>query len=70
MTGEWQIGNDVEGSGYGLILRYYPGICLEDQGKPPETSVRIGGLWAKVWTQDLLIMKRVNHSTMSFGNNR
>jgi hypothetical protein len=23
------MGKDVEGSGHGLILRYYPGLCLE-----------------------------------------
>jgi hypothetical protein len=27
--GEWWIGKDMEGSGRGLILRYYPCICLE-----------------------------------------
>jgi hypothetical protein len=29
MTSEWWIGNDLVGSGRGLILRYYPGIRLE-----------------------------------------
>jgi hypothetical protein len=29
VTGEWWIGKDVEGSDHGLILRYYPSICLE-----------------------------------------
>jgi hypothetical protein len=26
---EWRIGKNVEGSGRGPVLRYYPGICLE-----------------------------------------
>jgi hypothetical protein len=33
MTGELLIGKDVKGSGRGLILRYYPGICLEGLSK-------------------------------------
>jgi hypothetical protein len=33
MIGEWWIQKDVEGSGRCLILRYYPGICLERQRK-------------------------------------
>jgi hypothetical protein len=31
MLGEWWIVKDVEGSGRGLILMHYPGICLEGQ---------------------------------------
>jgi hypothetical protein len=27
---EWCIGNNLEGSGRGLVLRYSTGICLED----------------------------------------
>jgi hypothetical protein len=27
VTGEWRIGKDLEGSGRGLILRYYPDIA-------------------------------------------
>jgi hypothetical protein len=30
---EWLIGKHLEGSGRGLILRYYPGIRLEEPRK-------------------------------------
>jgi hypothetical protein len=33
MIREWWNGEDLEGSGYGLILSYYPGICLEGRMK-------------------------------------
>jgi hypothetical protein len=33
MVGAWCIGKDVEGSGRGLILRYYPGNLLEELWK-------------------------------------
>jgi hypothetical protein len=39
---------DAEGSGRGLILRYYPGICLEELKKTTKTSVMIAGLRADV----------------------
>jgi hypothetical protein len=32
MTGQWN-GNDIEGGGHDLYLRYYPGICLEELRK-------------------------------------
>jgi hypothetical protein len=34
---EWWIGKDLEGSGHDLILRYYPGICLEGLRKTMKT---------------------------------
>jgi hypothetical protein len=34
--GEWWIGKDVEGSGRGLVFRYYPGIFLERLMKTTE----------------------------------
>jgi hypothetical protein len=30
---EWWIGSELKESGHGLILRYYPGICLKGLGK-------------------------------------
>jgi hypothetical protein len=47
------IGKDVEGSGCGLILRYYPSIRLEGLTKPTNISVRRAGLLAEIWTLDL-----------------
>jgi hypothetical protein len=41
-------GMDVEGSGRGLILRYYyPGTCLEGLRNRRKPSVRIAGLLAE-----------------------
>jgi hypothetical protein len=37
---EWWIGKDVERSGRGLILRYYPEICLERLRKTTKTLSR------------------------------
>jgi hypothetical protein len=34
-------------------LRFYPGICLEGLRKTTKASVRIAGLRAEVWAQDL-----------------
>jgi hypothetical protein len=42
----------VEGSGRGLILRSYPGICLQRLSKERKTSDRIVGLRAEIWTWD------------------
>jgi hypothetical protein len=39
---------DLEGSGGGLILRYFPGIRLERLRKTTKNSVRIAGLQAKI----------------------
>jgi hypothetical protein len=33
VIGEWWTGKDVQVSSHGLILRYYPGICLEELRK-------------------------------------
>jgi hypothetical protein len=33
MMGEWWIWKDIQGSGRGLILRFYPSICLEGMRK-------------------------------------
>jgi hypothetical protein len=46
-------GKDFEGSGHGLILRYYPGIRLEGQRKTMKIYVRIAGVRAEIWTRDL-----------------
>jgi hypothetical protein len=35
-------------SGCGIILRYYPTICLEGLRKTTKTSVRIAVLWAEI----------------------
>jgi hypothetical protein len=51
MTGEWWIGKDLEESGHGIILMYYPGIRLERLRKIP---VGTAGLRAVIWTQELL----------------
>jgi hypothetical protein len=40
-------------------LRYYPGICQKGLKIPRETSVRITGLRAHIWIQDLLNRKQV-----------
>jgi hypothetical protein len=37
----------VEGSGYGLILKYYPSICLEGLRKITITSFRIASQWGQ-----------------------
>jgi hypothetical protein len=42
------MGNDLEESGLGLILRYYPGIPLEGLRKATKISVRIAGLQAEI----------------------
>jgi hypothetical protein len=47
---EWWIGKNLEGSGGGLILRFYPGILLEGLRT---TSVRIAGLRAEILNRDL-----------------
>jgi hypothetical protein len=46
----WQ---DVEGSGRGLILRFYPSIYLEGLRKATKLSVRIAGPRAEILTRDL-----------------
>jgi hypothetical protein len=48
VIGEWRLGKDVEGTGRGLILRYYPIICLEALGKTMKISVTVAGLRAEV----------------------
>jgi hypothetical protein len=37
---EWYIGDYIEEIGRGLILRYYPGICLEELRKTMEILSR------------------------------
>jgi hypothetical protein len=49
---------NVQGSGCGLILRYYPGICVERLRKTTEDQVRIAGLCAEILTSDLQHMKQ------------
>jgi hypothetical protein len=41
LISEWLIWNDLEVSGGGLILRYYPGIRLEGRGKPRKSQDRL-----------------------------
>jgi hypothetical protein len=43
----------LEGSDRGLILRYYPGICLEGLRKNTKCSVRIADLRGEILTRDL-----------------
>jgi hypothetical protein len=45
-------GKVLEGSGRGLILRFYPGIRLEGLRNTAK-KLRISGLRAKIWTRDL-----------------
>jgi hypothetical protein len=42
----------VEGSGHVLILRYNPGIRVEELTKNTKTSVKIAGLRAETLTRD------------------
>jgi hypothetical protein len=42
----------------GLILTYYPSICLEVLRNIMETSIRIAGLWAEISTRNLLNTKQ------------
>jgi hypothetical protein len=48
LTGKLLIEKDLDGSGRGLLLRYYPGIRLKGVRKARKTSVRIAGLRAKI----------------------
>jgi hypothetical protein len=48
----------VDGSGRGITVRYYPGICQEGLRKKTKTQVRIAGLWAQILTQKLPNMKK------------
>jgi hypothetical protein len=48
MTGELQIVNNLEGSCRGLILIYYPGICLEVLEKNTKTSISLAGLRTEI----------------------
>jgi hypothetical protein len=51
---EWcvkdEFGKYLEGSGQGLILRYY---ACSDWGIPQNTWVRIASLQAEIWTRHL-----------------
>jgi hypothetical protein len=44
VVSELWIGNDLEGSCLGIILKYYPGIRLERLRKSKKTSDRIASL--------------------------
>jgi hypothetical protein len=58
----------LEGSGRGLILRHCSGIRLEELKKQRNTSVRITGLRAEIWTRDLSNRNRsVNLSSTTLG---
>jgi hypothetical protein len=46
--GEWWIIKKIVGSSCGLILRYYPSICLEGLRKSQNTYIRIAGLQANI----------------------
>jgi hypothetical protein len=48
---------DFEGSGHGLILRYYPSIALEELRKAMK-HLRIASVWAEIRTWDLPNMKQ------------
>lgn len=39
-------------------LRHYPAFAWTDGGKPQKTSVKIAGLWVRIWTQNVLHMKK------------
>jgi hypothetical protein len=43
-----ELGNEMEGSGRGLILRYYPSICVEELRKTTKYLNRIAGLQAQI----------------------
>jgi hypothetical protein len=46
----WQMNDELEGTGRGLILRYYPGIRLEGFRK---ISVSVADLRAEILSRDL-----------------
>jgi hypothetical protein len=64
--------NDWKGSGRkvlspNLMQAIIPAFTRKDWGKSRKISVRIGGLRAEIWTQDLQIRSRsTNHSTATF----
>jgi hypothetical protein len=61
------MGKDLQGSGRGLILRYYPGTCLEVLRKTTKTSVMTAGHRPRSEPGTSRVQHRsVNHSTMSF----
>jgi hypothetical protein len=67
MTEEWRIESGVKGSGRVLILRYYPGICLDELRKTTK-NLRVAGLGPRFEPGISLIRSRsVNHSTTTFG---
>lgn len=47
----------MEGRSGKLILGYYPTSCWMDR-KKTKTSVKIGRLQTKIWTQELTKMKQ------------
>jgi hypothetical protein len=58
MISECWIGKDIEGSGHGLIYGTSPAFAWRDWEKKQKSSVRIAGLWAKIWNRDLLNTKQ------------
>jgi hypothetical protein len=46
--GDNRVREDVQGSGRGLILMYYPRIYLDGLKKTRKISVRIAGLWTDI----------------------
>jgi hypothetical protein len=63
---EWWVGKDLEGSGRGLILRYYHGIRLEQLRKTMKQLSQDSRTPGRIWTRDPGIRSRsVNRSTMT-----
>jgi hypothetical protein len=50
---ELWFGKNVKGSGRGLFEGAVPEFTWRDRGELQNTSVRISGLWAEIWTRDL-----------------
>jgi hypothetical protein len=46
-------GNDLEGSGRGLLSKHYPGIRLDGLMNTTKNSVKTTSHWAKIWKQAL-----------------
>jgi hypothetical protein len=61
---EWWVGRELEGSGCGLIFRYYPSICLEGLRQTTRNfSPRFQPGIFRIWSTS------VNHPTTTLGNN-
>jgi hypothetical protein len=57
----WWIGKDLVGRGHGLIIRYYPGICLEGQRKTMKNLSQDSWLPGQRLERDFLDIKQLDH---------